>query len=81
MPEAPNMLNAIPAINIIRHAVRQSDLTRFRVEHVDLLFDRANDNEAARRASASLDVRVALSVPWWRRLRCDRAETRGHPRT
>jgi hypothetical protein len=26
---------------------RLCDLTRFRLEHVDLLFDRANDNEPA----------------------------------
>ncbi|MFO1083165.1 MAG: hypothetical protein U1E21_01260 [Reyranellaceae bacterium] len=38
---------AIALAPILDHldAVRLSELTRFRAEHVDLLFDRANDNE------------------------------------
>jgi hypothetical protein len=35
----------VSASNLDRYCRRAGDLTRFRLEHVDLLFDRANDNE------------------------------------
>jgi hypothetical protein len=39
----------ISSDDLRRYGRRVSDLTRFRPEHVDLLFDRANDNAVPER--------------------------------
>lgn len=47
------MSRPVSVSDLDRYCQRLSDLTRFRLEHVDLLFDKANDNELPTRRSDS----------------------------
>jgi hypothetical protein len=54
-------LSPVPTADFQRYCRRVPDLSCFRVEHVDLLFDRANDNERGARARPRTTGREAVS--------------------